>query len=73
MKARVTFLPQDYTFHKGSRIGLILQSSNTVWAVPGSAGEMQVSMSPQPGVSKVGTLLTLPVVGLRDPKAVLPK
>jgi X-Pro dipeptidyl-peptidase len=73
LKARVTFLPQDYTFRKGSRIGLILQSSNTVWAVPGSAGEMQVSMSPQPGVSKVGTLLTLPVVGLRDPKAVLPK
>jgi X-Pro dipeptidyl-peptidase len=73
MKARVTFLPQDYTFHKGSRIGLILQSSNTVWAVPGSAGEMQVSMSPQPGVSKVGTTLTLPVVGVRDPKAVLPK
>ncbi|MDT7539201.1 MAG: X-Pro dipeptidyl-peptidase [Actinomycetota bacterium] len=73
LKARVTFLPQDYTFAKGSRIGLILQSSNTVWAVPGSAGEMQVSMNPQPGVSKVGTLLTLPVVGLRDPKAVLPK
>jgi X-Pro dipeptidyl-peptidase len=73
MKAKVTFLPQDYTFHKGSRIGLILQSSNTVWAVPGSAGEMQVAMSPQPGVSKVGTVLTLPVVGLRSPKAVLPK
>jgi X-Pro dipeptidyl-peptidase len=73
LKARVTFLPQDYTFHKGSRIGLILQGSNTVWAVPGSAGEMSVSMSPQPGVSRVGTVLTLPVVGLRDPKAVLPK
>jgi X-Pro dipeptidyl-peptidase len=73
MKAKVTFLPQDYTFAKGSQIGLILQSSNTVWAVPGSAGEMQVAMSPQPGVSKLGTLLTLPVVGLRDAKAVLPK
>ena len=44
-----------------------------MWAVPGSAGEMQVSMSPQPGVSKVGTTLTLPIVGLHDPKAVLPK
>jgi X-Pro dipeptidyl-peptidase len=73
MKARVTFLPQDYTFHKGSRIGLILQGSNTVWAVPGSAGEINVAMSPQPGISKVGTRLLLPIVGLRDPKAVLPK
>jgi X-Pro dipeptidyl-peptidase len=73
LKAKVTFLPQDYTFHKGSRIGLILQGSNTVWAVPGSAGQMNVAMSPQPGVSKVGTRLLLPVVGLRDPKALLPK
>jgi predicted acyl esterase len=63
MRASVTFLPQDYTFHKGSRIGLILQSSNTVWAVPGSAGEVQVAMSPIPGVSTVGTRLVLPVVG----------
>jgi X-Pro dipeptidyl-peptidase len=73
LTAKVTFLPQDYTFHKGSRIGLILQGSNTVWAVPGSAGQMNVAMSPQPGVSKLGTRLTLPVVGLRNPKAVLPK
>ncbi|MDX6197635.1 MAG: X-Pro dipeptidyl-peptidase [Actinomycetota bacterium] len=73
LKARVTFLPQDYTFAKGSRIGLIIESSNTVWAVPGSAGQVAISISPQPGVSKLGTQLTLPVVGLRDPKAVLPK
>ena len=34
----VEFLPQDYTFTKGSRIGLMLQGSNTVWAVPGNPG-----------------------------------
>jgi X-Pro dipeptidyl-peptidase len=73
LTAKVTFLPQDYTFRRGSRIGLILQGSNTVWAVPGSAGEMSVAMSPQAGVSRVGTTLVLPVVGLRDPKALLTK
>ena len=35
VKARVELLPQDFTFPKGHRIGLIVQSSNTVWAVPG--------------------------------------
>jgi X-Pro dipeptidyl-peptidase len=73
LKARVTFLPQDYTFAKGSRIGLVIQSSNTVWAVPGSAGQVAISLSPQPGVSKLGTQLHLPVVGLRDPSRLLPK
>ena len=67
MTAKVTFLPQDYTFTKGSRIGLILQGSNTVWAVPGSAGQTSIAMSPQPGVSKVGSSLTLPVVGAKAP------
>jgi X-Pro dipeptidyl-peptidase len=73
MKARVTFLPQDYTFAKGSRIGLILQSSNTVWAVPGSAGPVEVAMSPLKGVSSYGTRLVLPVVGLHNPRGLLTK
>jgi X-Pro dipeptidyl-peptidase len=73
LKATVTFLPQDYTFAKGSRIGLILQGSNTVWAVPGSAGEMSYAMSAEPGVSRVGTRLTLPVVGLQDARTILSK
>jgi X-Pro dipeptidyl-peptidase len=73
MRAKVTFLPQDYTFRKGSRIGLILQGSNTVWAVPGSAGPISIATAPQGGVSKTGTRLILPVVGLRDAKALLPK
>ncbi|MBK5307743.1 MAG: hypothetical protein JJD92_13740 [Frankiaceae bacterium] len=49
-----------------------MQGSNTVWAVPGSAGMMSVAMSPVEGVAKAGTRLTLPVVGLRSPKAALP-
>lgn len=48
----VRFLPQDYTFTTGSRIGLLLQGSNTVWAVPGN-----------PGTTSYGaTSLTLPLV-----------
>jgi X-Pro dipeptidyl-peptidase len=61
--ARVRFLPQDHTFGKGNRIGLLLQGSNTSWAVPGSPGELTYAMGPLPGVAKVGTRLTLPLVG----------
>ncbi len=59
----VRFLPQDYTFTKGSRIGLILQGSNTVWAVPGAAGTLAYANGPVPGVTEVGSRLVLPVVG----------
>jgi X-Pro dipeptidyl-peptidase C-terminal non-catalytic domain len=34
----VTFKPQDQTFEAGHRIGLIIQGSNTVWAVPDDPG-----------------------------------
>ena len=71
MTARVTFLPQDYTFTKGSRIGLLLQGSNTAWAVPGSAGALSYAMGPLDGVSHVGTRLTLPLVGAT--KGLLPR
>jgi predicted acyl esterase len=33
IRATVTFKPQDQTFEAGHRIGVILQGSNTVWAV----------------------------------------
>jgi predicted acyl esterase len=72
LKAKVTFLPQDYSFQKGSRIGLYLQSSNTVWALPGSAGQMTYATG-RSGASAVGTRLVLPIVGLRSPGAVLTK
>ena len=38
IKATVTFKPQDQTFEAGHRIGVILQGSNTVWAVPDDPG-----------------------------------
>jgi X-Pro dipeptidyl-peptidase len=62
VKARVDLLPQDFTFSKGHRIGLIVQSSNTVWAVPGSPGVANILTGPLPDVSPVGSRLTLPLV-----------
>jgi X-Pro dipeptidyl-peptidase len=38
IRATVTFKPQDQTFEAGHRIGVILQGSNTVWAVPDDPG-----------------------------------
>jgi X-Pro dipeptidyl-peptidase len=38
IRATVTFKPQDQTFEAGHRIGLIVQGSNTVWAVPDDPG-----------------------------------
>lgn len=67
----VSFLPQDYTFAAGHRIGLILQGSNTVWAVPGSAGALSYANGPVPGFTAVGTRLLLPAVGVADPSAIL--
>jgi predicted acyl esterase len=36
--ARVTFKPQDQIFRKGHRIGVLVQASNTIWAVPDDPG-----------------------------------
>jgi X-Pro dipeptidyl-peptidase len=38
VRATVTFKPQDQTFEAGHRIGLLVQGSNTVWAVPDDPG-----------------------------------
>ncbi|MEO6205589.1 MAG: CocE/NonD family hydrolase C-terminal non-catalytic domain-containing protein, partial [Mycobacteriales bacterium] len=61
--AVVTLLPQDYTFKAGHRIGLVLQSSNTVWAAPGAVGTVEWAMGSVAGVTKTGTRLVLPLVG----------
>jgi X-Pro dipeptidyl-peptidase len=58
--AQVDFLPQDYTFTAGNRIGLILQGSNTVWAVPGNPGVISYAMGSVPDVTTVGAHLILP-------------
>ena len=65
-RAKVTFLPQDYTFAKGSRVGLMLQGSNTVWALPGTPGMVSYAMGPVPGVTAAGATLNLPTVGVPD-------
>jgi X-Pro dipeptidyl-peptidase len=62
VEARVEFLPQDFTFQPGHRIGLIVQSSNTVWALPGAAGTANILTGPLPDVSDVGSRLVLPIV-----------
>jgi X-Pro dipeptidyl-peptidase len=55
-------LPQDHTFRKDHRIGLLVQSSNTVWAVPGSGGQVNVAHGPVAGITNFGTRLVLPIV-----------
>jgi predicted acyl esterase len=66
LHAKVTFLPQDYTFKAGNRIGLILQGSNTVWALPGNPGQISYAMGPVSGVTTTGTKLDLPLVNPPD-------
>ena len=38
IEARVRFKPQDQVFRAGHRIGVLVQASNTVWAVPDDPG-----------------------------------
>jgi X-Pro dipeptidyl-peptidase len=38
IRATVTFKPQDQTFEAGHRAGVIIQGSNTVWAIPDDPG-----------------------------------
>lgn len=56
-RARVRFAPQDQTIPAGHRIGLIVASSNVVWALPDTPPGTTVAV--QSGLSK----LLLPVVG----------
>jgi X-Pro dipeptidyl-peptidase len=38
IQARVTFKPQDQFFRAGHRTGVLVQASNTIWAVPDDPG-----------------------------------
>ena len=38
VRARVTFKPQDQIFRDGHRVGVLVQASNTIWAVPDDPG-----------------------------------
>lgn len=63
VNADVTFLPSHHTVPAGHRIGLILQSSNSTWAVPGTpAGFVSVGLGPLEGFTDHGTRLLLPLV-----------
>lgn len=71
LEATVEFLPEDYTVPEGSRIGLLLQSSNAVWALPGTpAGPVTVGFGgpgqrPSDPDDTDGTTLELPLVDVR--------
>ncbi|MGH3327365.1 MAG: CocE/NonD family hydrolase [Streptomycetales bacterium] len=64
--ASVEYLPQDYTFPAGHRVGLLVQGSNVVWAVPGTPGVVHIANGRIPDVTPVGAKLDLPTVGV-DP------
>ncbi|MDQ4007851.1 MAG: CocE/NonD family hydrolase [Actinomycetota bacterium] len=61
-RARVTMLPQDYTVRARHRVALLVQSSNTVWAVPGSPGTVDVATGHVAAVTPVGSRLVLPTL-----------
>lgn len=62
--ATITFLPEDYTVAEEHRLGVLLQSSNAVWAVPGNpAGFVSVFLS---GTDHAGTRLHLPLVSASE-------
>lgn len=61
-QARVTLLPQDVTVPAGHRIGLFVQSSNTVWAVPGNPGTVEVANGKILRLTP-GSRLVLPTIG----------
>lgn len=61
-RTRVELLPQDYTLAAGHRIGLWVQSSNTVWAVPGNPGQVDIADGHVAGL-RPGSRLVLPTIG----------
>jgi len=63
VRATVELLPQDYTFARGHRVGLQVQSSNTVWAVPGNPGTVDLAEGRVAGATPVGSRLVLPTIG----------
>ena len=62
LRVDVRLLPQDYTLAAGHRFGLLVQSSNTVWAVPGNPGTVDLADGPL-GRKVRGSSLVLPTLG----------
>ena len=46
LEVAVRLLPVDYTLARGHRFALAVQSSNTIWAVPGNPGTVEVADGP---------------------------
>ncbi len=61
----VEFLPQDVTVAPGHRIGVLVQSSNTVWALPGTLDANNIATGPVANVTRTGSSLVLPVAPAR--------
>ena len=61
-RTQVRLLPQDYTVPAGHRIGLWVQSSNTIWAVPGNPGTVDIAEGRIKGAAS-GSRLVLPTIG----------
>ncbi len=59
VNATAIMKPQDYTFGKGHRIGVVLLASNVAWVRPDVPGQ---STTVHHGAGPQGTSLTLPVV-----------
>jgi predicted acyl esterase len=55
----VVMKPQDYTFKKGTRIGVLLLASNSMWVRPDLPGQSTTVLH---GAGNLGTTLTLPLV-----------
>jgi hypothetical protein len=68
VRARVRFLPQDAIVQPGHRIGLLVQSSNTVWAIPGVLGQNDILTGPKTDVSPEGSSLLLPLAPITPVK-----
>lgn len=62
VRVDVRLLPQDYTLAADHRFGLLVQSSNTVWAVPGNPGRVDVADGPLSRRVR-GSSLVLPTLG----------
>ena len=63
-QVEVAMLPGDHVFEAGHRIGLLTMSSNTIWAVPGTAGGLtNIATGTDLDGEMLRSSLRLPIVG----------
>ncbi len=67
LNARVEFLPSHVRVAAGSRLALLVQSSNALWALPGTAqGLMSIGFGPIDGLTAAGSRLQVPYIELES-------